>query len=127
MPRVYKVVVRQGTCYLTDPLVLTDRDSGVSWTSLVNETAVLSGGAPVSGLSWTTFTGEILVATLPEAVNASAVDQLYSVDVGAGGPAGNGSRRLVRARYVHLLFLNAFLFSCSGAWGVTHYVRVMTA
>ena len=103
------MVVREGTCYLPEPLVLTDRDSGISWTSLANETAVLSGGAPISGLSWTTFNGKILVATLSDAVNASAVDQLYSIGAGGGGPAGNDSRRLVRARCVKLPHSKAFV------------------
>jgi hypothetical protein len=116
-----QVVVREGTCYLTTPLVLTEMDSGISWTSLPNETAVLSGGAPVDGLEWTTHSGKTMVATLPSSVNASEVDQLYAVGTSTssrsrsrsrsrssrnggggmrrGGPAGDDAQRLVRARY----------------------------
>ena len=41
-----------------------------------------------------------MVATLPDVVNASAVDALFlSADAAKGGPGGAGAQRFVRARY----------------------------
>ena len=91
-------MVRAGTCYLPVPLVLTALDSGITWAGYDQEVAVLSGGAPVSGLTWTAHgTNGIMVATLPETVDAPGIDQLFST--AHAGPGADDSRRLVRARY----------------------------
>lgn len=93
-----QVVVRAGTCFLPVPLVLTELDSGIAWSSYAHETAVLSGGAPVSGLDWAAHGADgIMVATLPDTVDAAEVDQLFST--ARAGPGADGSKRLVRARY----------------------------
>eukprot|EP01052_Picozoa_sp_SAG31_P004019 SAG31_NODE_161_length_21899_cov_16.832844_19_plen_894_part_00 len=94
-----KVFLRGGTCYLTSTLVLNELDSGVTWSSYDGERVVLSGGAPLpyNEIKWTVYKGKVMVAELPEQINASAVDSLFVVK--KGDPAGPDAKRLVRARY----------------------------
>jgi hypothetical protein len=92
-----QVFLRAGTCYLKSTLLLTAADSGVHWSSFDNEAVVLSGGASLSGIKWSQYKNKIMVADLPDGVNASAIDSLFTVP--AGGPGGEGATRHVRARY----------------------------
>ena len=61
--------------------------------------AVQSAGLPLlnedkAELAWTAYRGHIMVADLPAGVNASAVDQLFSVQ--AAGPVRSCRSRLWR-------------------------------
>lgn len=67
------VVLRGGTYFLSEPLVLTSEDSGtadfpISYTAYENETPVISGGRQISG--WQQQ-GNIWKVTLPEVKNGS--------------------------------------------------------
>ena len=92
-----QIFLRSGVCYLQETLLLTAADSGIAWSSYSGEAVTLSAGAPLAGLKWQSYKGEIMVAELPAEVNASAVDSLFSVP--HAGPAAEGSRRHVRARF----------------------------
>jgi len=91
------VIVREGICYVKEPLTLNEQDSGSTYSSYNNETAVVSAGANLGDLKWDVYEGAIMVADLLPNVNASAVDSLFQV--APQGPASNESSRLVRARY----------------------------
>ena len=93
-----QVFLRAGTCYLKSTLLLGAADSGVSWSTFDSEAVVLSGGASLNGIKWSPYKGKIMVADLPEGVNASAIDSLFTVPK-SGGPGGAGAIRHVRARY----------------------------
>lgn len=75
-----KVVLRGGTYYLPEPLHLGPEDSGtpehpVVWTSYENETAILSGGRPISG--WKRAEGGVWKASLPtDVVGRARIRQL---------------------------------------------------
>ena len=92
-----QVFFRAGTCYLNETLLLTEADSGVAWSSWNGEAVTFSAGAPLVGLQWSRYKGNIMVADLPAGVNASAIDSLFSVT--DGGPTARTSQRHVRARY----------------------------
>ena len=65
-----RVVIRAGTHFLDEPLVLGPEDSGteehpVVWMAYPEETVVLSGGRPIAG--WSEGDGGIWSAPVPEA------------------------------------------------------------
>lgn len=95
------VYIREGMCYLTETLRLSESD--VAWRAYPGERPVLSGGAPLMDLEWTSCgseNDEILVATLPDHVNASAVDGLFTYRGGGSDCESVLSQtRLVRARF----------------------------
>ena len=106
------VFLRAGTCYVPETLQLTPADSGISYSSYQGEQVTFSAGAPLpSSLKWDAWSGatgagagKIMVADLPSAINASAIDSLFLVPAGAGSgsaapPASATARRLTRARY----------------------------
>eukprot|EP01062_Namystynia_karyoxenos_P023974 TRINITY_DN19300_c0_g1_i1.p1 TRINITY_DN19300_c0_g1~~TRINITY_DN19300_c0_g1_i1.p1 ORF type:complete len:935 (+),score=273.61 TRINITY_DN19300_c0_g1_i1:66-2870(+) len=51
------VVLRGGTYFLSDTIAIHSEDSGLRFASYQGETAVISGGVNVSGLSWTAVAG----------------------------------------------------------------------
>lgn len=64
------VMVRKGTYYLSEPLVLTPEDSGtpecpITYQAYPGEEPTLSGGRPITG--WEKFTGHIWRAAIPAA------------------------------------------------------------
>jgi hypothetical protein len=105
---IINIFIREGICYLDKTFMLTE--SNTYWRPFANETGpVFSGGAHLSNLSWSKFTDDVLVATLPPNVNASAVDGLFAFhrrqrhDDDSGGNLQRdlitSQIRLVRARY----------------------------
>ena len=50
--KISTVVLRGGTHYLTKPIELTPRHSGLTFRSHPGERAVVSGGVPLTGLAW---------------------------------------------------------------------------
>lgn len=73
-----KVVIRGGTYYLAQPLVLGPEDSGtperpVTWMAYPGEEVVLSGGAPLK--SWRQTDGGVWVGKLPAAKSGDLIRQ----------------------------------------------------
>lgn len=63
------IYIKGGTYSITEPLLLTDEDSGnercpVTYTALPGEKVLLSGGERING--WKRYKGDIWVTTLPE-------------------------------------------------------------
>lgn len=63
------IYIKGGTYSITEPLMLTDEDSGnercpVTYTALPGEKVLLSGGERING--WKRYKGDIWVTTLPE-------------------------------------------------------------
>jgi len=90
-----RVVLREGTYYLPETLVLGPEDSGTeqcptTYEAYEGEQVVLSGGRPVTG--WQPADGEIRYADLPAARGGKWVFRQLFV----------GDRREVRARYPNL-------------------------
>jgi len=94
------IFLRGGTCYLKDTLHISPEDSGMSMSTYANEDVTLSGGLPLRGLDWTPWKkpGKIMVATLPEGVNASKVDSLFMTVI-KDSRGMTSLRRMVRARF----------------------------
>src|SRR5579862_3275917 len=46
---VHEVILRGGTYFLTEPLVLTAKDRSTTWKAAPGETVVLSGGRLITG------------------------------------------------------------------------------
>ena len=72
------VIVRGGTYYLPEPLVLTPRDSGtklapIVWRNAEGETPVISGGTRL-WLTWTPYRAGIFQAKVPADLR---IDQLF--------------------------------------------------
>jgi Right handed beta helix region len=70
-----RVLVRGGKYFLTEPLLLDDRDSGsanspIVWAAFPGERPVCSGGRPLSG--WKAYKGRIFAAALPASASAGA-------------------------------------------------------
>ncbi len=87
------VIVGSGTYYVGKTIVFTSADSGtqaapVTYTGC-GATATLSGGAPLNGLSWTSYKNGIMKAAVPASTFAA-----YSFDDGKPAPgvtSGPGS------------------------------------
>lgn len=58
------IFLKEGTHYLSEPLVLTPDDSGCTWAAYPGETAVISGGKPITG--WQEGANGIWAAAVPE-------------------------------------------------------------
>lgn len=63
------IYIKGGTYSITEPLLLTDEDSGnercpITYTALPGEKVLLSGGERING--WKRYKGDIWVTTLPE-------------------------------------------------------------
>lgn len=63
------IYIKGGTYSITEPLLLTDEDSGnehcpITYTALPGERVLLSGGERING--WKRYKGDIWVTTLPE-------------------------------------------------------------
>lgn len=87
-----RVVVRKGTYYLPEALVLTPEDSGteacpVTYEAMRGEKVVLSGGRPITG--WKTDNGKVYYTDIPEARDGKWTFRQLFVD----------GRREIRARY----------------------------
>jgi hypothetical protein len=102
------IVLRAGTFFLPAPIVLSYPDSGLTISAYPREAPVLSGGAALPTLAWSslgpvpgvTQNATIWVADLSAAANISIpFASLFSPS--AGGSAGGASswRRAVRARF----------------------------
>ncbi|MBC7287755.1 MAG: hypothetical protein H5T86_06865, partial [Armatimonadetes bacterium] len=68
-PKSFTVLVRGGTYYLSEPLVIDPRDSGtgqgpVVWAAYPGERAIISGGRVIGG--WRPGPGELWHADIPE-------------------------------------------------------------
>ncbi|WP_150118678.1 PDZ domain-containing protein [Collimonas fungivorans] len=79
-----EVIVEDGTHYLAQPLLLGPSASGIFIHADSGTHPVVSGARPLSGLTWTTYKGNIMQAS----VSGAAFDQLFV----------NGAGQ-VRARY----------------------------
>ena len=65
------VMIREGTYYLPEPLVITSQDAGgkaapVVYQAYQNERPVLSGGVLMRNLKWAPYKDGIVQAMLPE-------------------------------------------------------------
>lgn len=67
------ILMRGGTHYLPEPLVLTEADSGTTWRSATGELAVVSGGIKLI-LGWGTYRNGIWKANVPSGLH---FDQLF--------------------------------------------------
>ncbi|KAG7356230.1 hypothetical protein IV203_000916 [Nitzschia inconspicua] len=104
---VVTVYIREGICYMSETLFLTQ--SHTAWRAYPNERPILSGGAPLSNITWSKYTDDILVAELPTWINVSAVDGLFAFPsrriYNRNSPYEkqfgriNSQTRLTRARY----------------------------
>ncbi len=70
LKRTVKVLVRGGTYYLTEPLVLEPRDSGtkehhIVYAAFPKERPVISGGRLLA-CNWKRYRGKIMVCTIPD-------------------------------------------------------------
>lgn len=81
------VVLREGTHYLTETVVLTAKHSHLTIAAYPGEIVTLSGGHLLTDLNWAPYKGDIVVANLPEHFHGD-FNTLY-VD----------GERAVRARY----------------------------
>ena len=98
-----------GTYYLKQTLQLDAADSGLTIKGLptaAGDLPVLSGGVPLSGLSWSAAGGKfpagVMKAALPAAMNGKHFDQLFV-----------GGERAVRARHPNANPGGAY---CTGRW-----------
>jgi hypothetical protein len=86
------VVLREGTHYLGHTLVLGPDDSRLTITSVAGEEAVVSGGTPITGLTWrkagAPLPDGVYVADLPANPNTTSFDAMFV-----------GERLEIRARW----------------------------
>ena len=98
------ILVNQGICELSEPLVLSFKDSNVDWRGENCDAQVIfSGGVVLSNLNWIRYRQDkhIWVASLPDHLNASAIDGLFALPGERHRGPFNIDRqvRLTRARY----------------------------
>jgi hypothetical protein len=108
------IIIRGGSYYLPETLVLNPGDSGtggapVTWRAAENEKVILSGGKIIDG-KWKTGDGKIWVVDVPEAKNKQWNFRQLFVD----------GKRMTRARFPNKSLSNPFLYADSG--GKSHIV-----
>ena len=91
---IKSLVLHSGIHFLNETLTLTAADSGFSITAASGEDAWLSGGVPLTGLTWTKESNGVHAATISD---HSVVDIPGLLTVGKDDHAPTS--RLVRARY----------------------------
>jgi len=106
------VIIREGTYYLPEPLVLGTRDSGtpnapVTWRAEEKKKVVLSGGRLIEG-TWRTDDGKLWLIELPEVKDSDWNFRQLFVD----------GQRAIRARFPNKSGPNPFLFAIGG--GMDH-------
>jgi parallel beta-helix repeat protein len=77
-PGPKRIIVREGTYYLPEPIALTPADSGLSIVAYPNERPVISGGRPIEG--WRKTQNQIWAAPVLEARTARWDFRLLRVD-----------------------------------------------
>ena len=106
------IIIREGTYYLSEPLVLEPRDSGtahapVTWRAEEKKRVILSGGQPIEG-KWQTDDGKLWFIDLPEVKNSDWNFRQLFVD----------GKRAIRARFPNIAESNPFLYAIGG--GMDH-------
>ena len=95
------VYIRGVVCYFEKTFHM--KESNVIWKAFPNEHPVFSGGALLTNLTWSQYTSNILVADIPNHVNVSAIDGLFTFRKGQGHHPTYDNLlsqiRLIRARY----------------------------
>ena len=97
------VAVRAGTCYLTQAVQLSAADSGLTISNFNGEAAWLSGGVPLTDITWQKHTTTATTTTATDAA-ADAEPNIWKADLSAfkldsmPGLRVNG-RRVSMARY----------------------------
>lgn len=61
-----KIVIRAGTYYLPEPLVISPESSGTTIAAFADEHPVISGGIELKNLEWHPYRGGILQAHVPD-------------------------------------------------------------
>ena len=86
-PSPAAIILRNGTYYLPQPIVLTATDSGLTISAYPGELPVLSGGAPLTGLTWSRVpTGGGGGGMSPTALNQNNVGNCGINAPGASSP-----------------------------------------
>ena len=88
VPPPTTVVLRDGTFYVPEALVLTAADSGLTITAIAGETPILSGGVPLPDLAWAPFDTTLRAF---DGVNGVA-DCVTSPGASVGSCVYNGTR-----------------------------------
>lgn len=103
-----RIIIREGTYYLSNPLLLKPIDSGTSlgpviWKAAENEQVTISGGKVIDS-SWKTDDGKTWFTQLSKDQDTSWVFRQLFVD----------GKRITRARFPNRTKQNPFLYALSG-------------